>query len=73
MAREPDFQLNVYLVPYGFQADILFGGHEISMMARDFADSYEVEDLQRTLRKAVITLLHLFSRDPTMEEFLDAD
>lgn len=43
--ENPDVQINIGLVPYGYQIDLLIDGKEVNSYCHDFGGSYPVEQI----------------------------
>ncbi|KKL95100.1 hypothetical protein LCGC14_1858060 [marine sediment metagenome] len=70
--REPDVQIDIYLVEYGYQVDIKLNqdtgdspdsGWTTWTECRDFGDSYNIEDLKRELVQLARDMMGKFRED----------
>jgi len=61
--RQPDLRIDIYLVEYGIQTDIIVDGETKAEVCRDFSDEYEVDKLLNELYRKMVTVISDFIRD----------
>ena len=67
----PAIALNVYLVSYGYQADVLVDGKEVWSQTRDFAGDHSPAVMRATLLALMVSTVQAFHNEPEGENVPD--